>query len=735
MLSLRGVSIGVKFGLLGIFLCGSLAAALFFCARTYAPIADRSRDEAQAHAAALAAAQAFQQWTLDDDQSNMYAALIALHDATQQRLTAATIAQAEASRRAVDAPLAAIERSTNDSRSLALIARIRRDLTAYDIYTERMRRLARRGDAQGAVRAMSVDNAAISDETNDAFVALANRLNSIAARANDDVNKMALAGARPMLPVGLLSFLLTALVLTLVGRSITGPLRRLTIVAQKIAAGDVDVNDDLPRSGRDEIGLLSGSFGEMILKRRHVEDQLAFAAFHDGLTGLANRALLMERLSQVVSKRYTRAHLWAILFLDLDRFKVINDSLGHNVGDLVLIEAARRLERCLRSGDTLARLGGDEFIMLLDGIVDVPAACAVADRVLREFDAAFTLGGNEVFAGASIGIATSRNSDDRPEDVLRNADIAMYRAKQLGKQRYELFTPDLLTRAVALHEAETDLARALEREEFCLHYQPIVSIHDGRLTGFEALVRWQHSRRGLVPPDEFISLAEETGAIVAIGDWILHEACRQLQAWRDAFAAARGLRMNVNVSAKQLATAGFAQSVAIALEKSGLAADGLNVEITESVLVSDADAARATLTELRLLGVHIHLDDFGTGYSSLGYLHNFPITALKIDRSFVSDAGSAKSDGGLTSVEIVQTIIALARSLSLTVTAEGVETEAQREQLLELGCTHGQGYHISRPVDAASAGALIEAWTNDLGLARHESPPVDAPASADAAAV
>jgi len=453
---------------------------------------------------------------------------------------------------------------------------------------------------------------------------------------------------------------------------------------------------------------------ELALKRRQAEQRLAFAAFHDALTGLANRALLMDRLNQIVTKRYDAAHRWAIVFLDLDRFKVINDSLGHSVGDLVLVEAATRLKRCLHNGDTLARLGGDEFIILLDDIEDMAAACEVAQRVLCAFNAPFVLAGREISASASIGIAMSHNSDDRPEDVLRNADIAMYRAKELGKQRYELFSAELLTRAVDLHELETDLARALERDEFCLYYQPIISLHDGHLTGFEALVRWQHPRRGLLNPDSFISLAEETGAVVAIGEWVLREACLQLQAWRLAFAVAHDLRMNVNVSARQVVTPYFARTVASALSASGLHPGGLNIEITESVFLTDADAARSTLTELRRLGVHIHLDDFGTGYSSLAYLHHFPIDALKIDRSFVSDSKVCNSEGGLTSIEIVRMIVALAQSLSLAVTAEGVETDEQRKHLRALGCTNAQGYYFSRPVDASKAGALITEYVGSL---------------------
>jgi diguanylate cyclase (GGDEF)-like protein/PAS domain S-box-containing protein len=560
--------IGVKFGFLGVLLCASFAVALYLCARTYGPIIDRSHDEAQAHTVAGAAAEALEQWTLEDNALDMYAALIALRDPAQHRLAETTAAQARDSRQAINLPLESIERVATDSYSLTLLARIRHDLTMYDGYTARMLLLAKRGDIRGTVRIQSVDNTAVSVDVTNAFAALRTRESERAEKANDDVNTIASFGARPMVPIAALMLVLTIFVLTVVGRSITGPLRRLTMVAQKVAAGDVDVEADLPQPGRDEVGALSGSFREMVLKRRQVEERLVFAAFHDELTGLANRAMLMDHLHQVVAKRDAGAHLWAILFLDLDRFKVVNDSLGHVVGDLVLIEAARRLERCLRSGDMLARIGGDEFVIFLDDVADVPAASAVAGRVLREFDSAFTVAGSEVLASTSIGIAMSQSSDDRPEDVLRNADIAMYRAKELGKRRYELFTPELLKRAVARHEVETDLGRALERKEFCLYYQPIISLRDGRLTGFEALVRWRHPRRGLVNPDEFISLAEETGAIVAIGEWILREACRQLQAWRATFGVAHDLRMNVNVSARQLATPLFARTVESALSES-----------------------------------------------------------------------------------------------------------------------------------------------------------------------
>lgn len=453
------------------------------------------------------------------------------------------------------------------------------------------------------------------------------------------------------------------------------------------------------------------SLQQEIVGRIAVEERLAYAAFHDELTGLSNRALLMDRLNHFVAKRENVGQMWAILFIDLDRFKVVNDSLGHKAGDLVLIEASRRLERCVRAGDTLSRLGGDEFVIFLDDIDDIHHACLIAQRGLDSFQAPFVVAGQELFAGASIGIATGLVGEDLPEDVLRNADIAMYRAKQLGKQRYELFSPEFLTSAVLRLELETDLARALERNEFLLHYQPLVSMQGNCLAGFEALVRWHHPRRGLVNPDEFISLAEENGSIVPIGAWILHEACRQLQLWRTEIPAAADLRMNINVSGKQLASPDFLAVLDHALAVSGLPADRVNMEITESVLMENAERTRSTLTQIRRRGVRIHLDDFGTGYSSLSYLRDFPIDSLKIDRSFVSAAGDTATSG-LASEEIVRTIIGLAHSLSLTVTAEGTETLAQVEALRDLRCTNVQGFHFSRPVAPGTAAEIITLGIN-----------------------
>ncbi len=446
--------------------------------------------------------------------------------------------------------------------------------------------------------------------------------------------------------------------------------------------------------------------------RIEAEKRLAHAAYHDALTGLPNRAYFIERINALRADEHSTPALWAILFLDLDGFKLVNDSLGHAAGDRLLVAVARRLERCLRAGDVLARLGGDEFTILLNDIDSVARASSIADRMLAALTEHFSICERDVFVTASIGIAAgpdiSKDAALQPEDVLRNADIAMFRAKKLGKKRHEEFSPELHAHAIALLELRTDLAQAIERNEFELYYQPIVNLHDGDLSGFEALVRWQHPHRGLVYPDEFIGLAEEDGSIIVLGEWILVEACRQMQEWCVALPDIGAPRVSVNVSAKQLASPNFLRSVERALSLSGLNPARLNVEITESAIMENAQAARSALLRLREVGVRVHLDDFGTGYSSLAYLHEFPIDTLKIDRSFVSRLGAAVSDP-----EIVRAVIALARSLDIKVTAEGVETERQYRQLQEMGCSNGQGYYWSRPVPGAMAGQLLRTGMRD----------------------
>ena len=444
-----------------------------------------------------------------------------------------------------------------------------------------------------------------------------------------------------------------------------------------------------------------------IAERERVEAQLAHAAFHDPLTGLPNRALFVNRIEYALARTRRHPRQIAVLFIDCDRFKLVNDTLGHLTGDLLLIAIARRLEGCLRPGDTLARLGGDEFTILLDEDQNATTATRVAQRLLQVFSSPFILGDHEVYATASIGLALS-SAGSTPEDLLRNADIAMYRAKELGKDRCEAFVPALRDQASRQLQLESGLRRALDRGEFSLAYQPIVSLVDEQLHAFEALIRWEHPELGHIAPLEFIPVAEETGLIHQIGEWVLREACAQTQRWHAAFPPWGALNVSVNVSAKQLQDPRFIDRVRGALKDSGLSAEYLQIEITESILMADPDRSATVLRKLREIGVTLHMDDFGTGYSSLNYLHRFTLDSLKVDRSFVSGHGG----GGIANLEIVQTVIALARHLGLQVIAEGVETEEQERHLRALGCAKGQGYLFARPLDVHSASRFLEENAN-----------------------
>ena len=424
------------------------------------------------------------------------------------------------------------------------------------------------------------------------------------------------------------------------------------------------------------------------------KEHFRHAAFHDSLTGLPNRAMFSELLkAEVESSKRRDNHNFAVLFLDLDRFKNINDSLGHTHGDLLLVAFAERLERALRPLDTLARFGGDEFAILLSGITDATDAVRVAQRIHDELTKPFVLDKNSAFATASIGIALSSSGYDRPEDILRDADTAMYRAKENGKARYEVFDHGMHARAVSRLQLESDLRQAIEQNEFCVYYQPIISLQTGRLSGFEALVRWNHPRRGLVLPADFIPVAEETGLIVPIGQWVLNEACVHVRQWQLDSPSHRSLSLSVNLSARQVAQPDLLERIKEALETSKLNPHCLKLEITESVVMENAEAAALMFKQLRSLGVQLSIDDFGTGYSSLSYLHRFPLNYLKIDRSFVMRLTTDNDNA------IVRTISTLARNLGMQVIAEGIETEEQYKQLKMLGCEFGQGFLFSRPVD------------------------------------
>ncbi|HEY0367367.1 MAG TPA: EAL domain-containing protein [Pyrinomonadaceae bacterium] len=432
------------------------------------------------------------------------------------------------------------------------------------------------------------------------------------------------------------------------------------------------------------------------------KEHFRHAAFHDPLTGLPNRAMFTELLkAEIESPSRRNDHMFAVLFLDLDRFKNINDSLGHTHGDLLLVAFAERLERTLRPVDTLARFGGDEFAILLSGTTDATDAVRVAQRIQDELTQPFVLDKNSAFATASIGIALSSSGYDRPEDILRDADTAMYRAKENGKARYEVFDHGMHARAVSRLQLESDLRQAIENKEFCVYYQPIVSLQTTRLAGFEALVRWNHPRRGLVSPADFIPVAEETGLIVPIGEWVLNEACAHVRQWQLDSPTHRVLSLSVNLSARQVAQPDLLDRIKEALATSKLSPHCLKLEITESVVMENAEAAALMFKQLRSLGVQLSIDDFGTGYSSLSYLHRFPLNYLKIDRSFVSRLTTDNDNA------IVRTISTLARNLGMEVIAEGIETDEQYQQLKMLGCEYGQGYLFSRPVANGSVQHLL----------------------------
>jgi diguanylate cyclase (GGDEF)-like protein/PAS domain S-box-containing protein len=446
---------------------------------------------------------------------------------------------------------------------------------------------------------------------------------------------------------------------------------------------------------------MAGSLTD-VTDRKRAEEELAHQAFYDALTDLPNRLLFLDRLSQAIRRARRRGgRLFAILFLDLDRFKDVNDSLGHAVGDLLLTTIARRLEACVRPGDTVARLGGDEFTILIDDMRQAEDAVNVAQRIQRDLTQPFNLNGHEVFTSVSIGIAPGA-PEDGPEDLLRDADTAMYRAKERGKNRYEVFDKAMHSRAVARLQLETDLRRALEREEFRVFYQPIVSLRTDSIVGFEALVRWKHPQRDLVPPSEFLPLAEETGLIIPIDLWVVREACRQTRAWQERYPQDPALSINVNLSSKHFGQTALVDRIDEILRDTRLNPETLRVEITESVIMEESKAINEVLSRLKAMRLQLYLDDFGTGYSSLGYLHRFPIDSLKIHHSFVGQLGGGDHQG-----ELVRTITTLAGNLNMGVVAEGVETEAQLAELRQLHCERVQGFLFSRPVSAEAAEALL----------------------------
>ena len=439
-----------------------------------------------------------------------------------------------------------------------------------------------------------------------------------------------------------------------------------------------------------------------ITERKTFERQLTQQAFYDPLTGLPNRVLFRDRLEQALVRTGRRKDAVGLLFLDLDKFKLVNDSLGHQVGDKLLVEAAARLRACVRGQDTVARLSGDEFVVVLEPLAGEEDAVIVAKAITHQFSRPFMLDGREIVVMASIGIAVSDAGREHAESLERDADMAMYRAKSDGRGRYVMFDPSMRTDSLTRLELENNLRHALDRHELRVHYQPIVMMASGDLSEVEALVRWQHPTRGLVSPGEFIPIAEDTGLIIPLGMWVLKEACRQVAAWHEQFPTKPPLTLSVNLSPRQFQQPSLVADVAAALRNSGLPASCLKLEITEGVIMRDAEATIRTLWELKDLGLQLAVDDFGTGYSSLSYLKRLPLDVLKIDRSFVSGIGQNQQD-----TAIVHAIMELAKSLNLKVTGEGIETAEQAALLSEWGCDRGQGYLFSKPMDGQAVGELL----------------------------
>jgi diguanylate cyclase (GGDEF)-like protein/PAS domain S-box-containing protein len=465
------------------------------------------------------------------------------------------------------------------------------------------------------------------------------------------------------------------------------------------------------KTGDTKKGLLSAALEEETISGMIVDitdldrarEQLVYETCHDKLTGLPNRALFMDRVEQTIRhSRRRKDALFAVTLLDLDRFRAVNVGLGHRAGDRLIIEMARRLEGCLRGGDTVARIGGDEFVILLQDIEDVTDTIRVAERIEEALAVPVNLNGQQVCMSASMGIVLSAPDYDQAEDMLRDADIALHRAQSSGTTRHEVFDRAMHERAVARLRLENDLRLAVEREEFRVHYQPIVSLVTGRIMGLEALVRWQHPKQGLVPPMEFIPLAEETGLIVPMGFWVLREACGQMRDGLSKFSTDPPLLLSVNLSARQFSQPDLVDQIERILGESGVLARGVMLEITESVVMEHAESAAAALAQLKTLGVQLSIDDFGTGYSSLSCLHSYPIDTLKIDRSFIGEMGADPRN-----LEIVRTIVALAGNLGMHVTAEGIETAEQLAQLRALQCDYGQGYLFSKPMDGEAMKMLL----------------------------
>jgi diguanylate cyclase (GGDEF)-like protein len=440
-----------------------------------------------------------------------------------------------------------------------------------------------------------------------------------------------------------------------------------------------------------------------VTDRKSLEDQLTHQALHDPLTKIANRGLFRNRVDHALAKLPRTNTSLAVLFLDLDNFKAINDSLGHAAGDKLLFSVAERLQDCLRTTDTAARLGGDEFAVLVESVNRSNEAVVIAERILSVFHQPFLIEGKEVYVGTSIGIAASSDMTSTSEDLLRNADMAMYRAKNQGKGTYVVFEPHMHEALMERIELEEDLRRGIDAQEFTVHYQPILDLNSNRMLGMEALVRWVHPKHGLLAPMTFIPLAEETNLIVPLGDWILSEACRQVQEWRDEYGSEFDVSVTVNISIRQFQQKELVEMVTRALENSGLPPRSLVLEITESFMMQDTEVTIAKLHDLKNLGVRLAIDDFGTGYSSLSYLQRFPIDILKIDKSFIDKLGQG-SEGSA----VARAIIMMGDSLNLKTIAEGIEHPEQIDALQNLGCEAGQGFHFAKPLTKEDMDTFLQ---------------------------
>lgn len=440
-----------------------------------------------------------------------------------------------------------------------------------------------------------------------------------------------------------------------------------------------------------------------ITDRKREEERLVHDVFHDALTGLPNRTLFMDRLKLAAERaRRHKNQVFGVLFIDLDGFKTINDRLGHLSGDQLLIEVGRRLRGCLRTTDTIARLGGDEFTIVLEDFSDQAELIRIIERLQQELARPFELGPRDIMISASIGVAISTRRYEHVEEILREADMAMYKAKSAGKKCYYLFDGHESASTSDQPDLDFDLAKMVERNQLFLHYQPIVSLENGKLLAFEALVRWQHPQRGVLSPMDFVRLAEKTGTIMNMGMWVLREACLQLKRWQAQFPYHSSLGISVNLSSKQFVQPEFNDRVIEILNDIGLDPRRLQLEITETVVMENIDTAAITLHQLQALGVDLGIDDFGTGYSSLSYLHRLPINSLKLDKSFVRGMVKKREHAA-----IVRTILALARSLGIRVIAEGVETLDQLIELRRLQCDAAQGFLFAKPLDAEAAGQLL----------------------------